>query len=166
VYAEALVTGGVYSHCRNPMYVGNLLILTGVAVGSNSWTCVLLAVPLFTLVYMAIVAAEENFLRAKFGQAFDEYCHDVPRWIPHWKGLIETFRNSKFHWRRVVVKEYGTTFGWILGFSVLTLWHLWLLGEIAKRDALVQTIVAILIAAVIVRFRIRFLKKSRRLVAD
>jgi hypothetical protein len=76
------------------------------------------------------------------------------------------FSRSKFHWRRVLLKEYGTPFGWIMGFGVLTLWHLWMLGEIAKRSALVQTVVAIMVLTLIVRLRIRHLKKAKRLVAD
>jgi protein-S-isoprenylcysteine O-methyltransferase Ste14 len=36
VYAKDLVTGGFYAHTRNPMYVGNVLILVGLAVASNS----------------------------------------------------------------------------------------------------------------------------------
>ena len=148
------------------MYVGKLLIVTGVAVGSNSWTCVMVAVPMFALVYMSIVAAEECYLRDKFGPAFSEYCRDVPRWMPRWNGLMAVFRGRQFSWRRVLVKEYGTPFGWILGFSVLTLWHLYRLGEWAEQDELVQTVMAIVIAATVVRLRVRHLKKSRRLVAD
>ncbi|MGH8311460.1 MAG: methyltransferase family protein, partial [Steroidobacteraceae bacterium] len=41
VYAEDLVTDGLYAHTRNPMYVGNLLILAGIAVASNSGACVM-----------------------------------------------------------------------------------------------------------------------------
>ena len=41
VYAENLVTEGFYRLCRNPMYVGNLLIVAGLAVASNSLTCLL-----------------------------------------------------------------------------------------------------------------------------
>jgi protein-S-isoprenylcysteine O-methyltransferase Ste14 len=166
VYAEDLVTAGVYAHCRNPMYVGNVLILAGVAVGSNSWTCVLIVIPVFMLVYMAIVAAEEAFLRNKFGAAFDAYALDVPGWIPRWSGLLDTFAASKFHWRRVLLKEYGTPFGWILGFAILTLWHLWRAGQIAERDTLVQCVVVIVILTVLARLGIRFLEKSRRIVAD
>jgi len=166
VYAEDLVTSGVYAHSRNPMYIGNLLILLGVAVASNSWTCVLIVAPLFTLVYLAIVAAEEGYLRDKFGAAFDDYCRDVPRWMPHWHGLLATFGSSHFHWRRVLLKEYGTPFGWILGFSVLTVWHLWREGLIADRVEIVQLVTVIVLAAIVVRFRVRYLKKSRRLVAD
>ena len=74
VYAKDLVTEGVYAHSRNPMYVGNVLILSGVAITSNCWTTVLVAMPVTAFVYRAIVAAEENYLRGKFGPAFDDYC--------------------------------------------------------------------------------------------
>jgi protein-S-isoprenylcysteine O-methyltransferase Ste14 len=166
VYAETLVTTGVYAHCRNPMYVGNLLILSGAAVASNSWSCVLVVMPVFMFAYRAIVAAEENFLRTKFGLAFEDYAHRVPRWLPRWSGLRNTFHGAHFRWRRVLVKEYGTPFGLICGFAILTFWHLWREGEIAERDALVQFVVALVGLAILVRLRVRYLKKSRRLVAD
>src|SRR4051812_34873539 len=36
IYAEDLVTKGIFAHCRNPLYVGNILMLSGVGVLSNS----------------------------------------------------------------------------------------------------------------------------------
>src|SRR5581483_6306874 len=36
IYAEDLVTRGIFAHCRNPLYVGNILMLAGVGVLSNS----------------------------------------------------------------------------------------------------------------------------------
>src|SRR5687768_16881211 len=36
IYAEGLVTEGIFSHCRNPLYVGNILIIIGLGVMSNS----------------------------------------------------------------------------------------------------------------------------------
>ena len=48
---------------RNPMYVGNMLILIGLAVASNSWTCVAVVIPVYAFVCAAIVAAEERYLR-------------------------------------------------------------------------------------------------------
>src|SRR5262245_45204749 len=35
VYADDLVTDGIYAHIRNPMYVGNVLIVLGVAIAAN-----------------------------------------------------------------------------------------------------------------------------------
>src|SRR5689334_20481890 len=45
VYAENLVTGGVFAHCRNPLYVGNFLIIIGLAVASNSVFSILVLIP-------------------------------------------------------------------------------------------------------------------------
>ena len=65
VYAEELVTSGIFNHCRNPLYVGNILMLCGVGVLSNSLLYVAVFIPFFLFVYQAIVLAEENFLRKK-----------------------------------------------------------------------------------------------------
>jgi len=124
VYARDLVTDGLYAHTRNPMYIGNMLILIGVAIASNSWACLATAVPLFILAYACIVAAEEEFLRREFGAAFAAYCQQVPRWIVRLNGLRQTLRDTTFHWRRLVVKEYGTVCGWIGGLSLLGLMRL------------------------------------------
>jgi protein-S-isoprenylcysteine O-methyltransferase Ste14 len=166
VYAEKLVTDGFYSLCRNPMYVGNLLILAGVSVTSNSWTCVAIAVPAFTFVYIAIVAAEESFLRGKFAAAFDQYAADVPRWLPRLSMVRDAIGNGRFHWRRVLMKEYGTPFGWISIVFAICLWHLRSTGQLLfTADPLrsIATAYGILVLAYIV---VRYLKRSRRMVAD
>jgi protein-S-isoprenylcysteine O-methyltransferase Ste14 len=167
VYAEDLVTDGLYRHSRNPMYVGNLLILFGVAIASNSWGCVAVAVPLFVFIYIAIVAAEENYLRGKFGAAFDEFCADVPRWFPKLGGLAESVAGMKFHWKRVFLKEYGTPFGWILGISILGLYGLWRDDRSwAGDEGWRQVFYAIIAVAFVFWASALYLKRSKRLVAD
>jgi protein-S-isoprenylcysteine O-methyltransferase Ste14 len=91
VYAEDLVTSGIFSHCRNPLYVGNVLMLFGVGVLANSLVYVFVIMPLFFFIYQAIVLAEENFLRNKFGPSFDEYCRRVNRWVPNLSNIGATF---------------------------------------------------------------------------
>src|SRR6266498_3883692 len=81
VYAEKLVQGGVFAHCRNPLYLGNFLILLGVGVASNSTLFLAVGIPFFAVAYWAIIAAEENYLRRKFGTEFDDYCARVNRLI-------------------------------------------------------------------------------------
>jgi protein-S-isoprenylcysteine O-methyltransferase Ste14 len=166
VYAEDLVTEGVFAHCRNPMYVGNLSILSGMAITSNCWTTVLVAIPVTAFIYRAIVAAEENFLRGKFGAAFDEYCRRVPRFVPKLSGLRETFASMQFRWRRVVVKEYGTPAAWILVWCGIVAYNLWRHGELALHPAAVTGLKLIAVLAVLGWATARFLKKTRRLVAD
>ncbi|HEY5760481.1 MAG TPA: isoprenylcysteine carboxylmethyltransferase family protein [Steroidobacter sp.] len=166
VYAQDLVVDGLYSHCRNPMYAGNLLILLGVAIASNSWTCVLLALPLFGFVYAAIVAAEEQYLHGKFGELFDAYVRDVPRWAPKLDGLASTLRACQFRWRRVLAKEYGTPFAWISGICLIGIWNLWRDGHFHTQLHVAEALASATLVATLVWGLIRVLKKRRVLVAD
>ena len=163
VYANDLVTGGLYSHTRNPMYVGNMLILIGLSIASNSWTCVAVAIPFYAFVCAAIVAAEERYLRDRFGADFEAYCRDVPRWLPRLSGLAATLADHSFNWRRVVLKEYGTPLGWISAWGLLVLWNLAQDegGLLAQRPAVV-TIASIMTAMLAFWVFARYTKKSRR----
>ena len=58
VYAKTLVHEGIFAHCRNPLYVGNLLILIGVGIAGNSLLFVLFGIPFLIFAYLAIIYAE------------------------------------------------------------------------------------------------------------
>lgn len=78
---ERLVTGGPYRFCRNPMYLGHLIYLAGLAFALDSW----LAAALF--VFHAAwfdrrVRDDEARLIALFGDPYREYLARVKRWIP------------------------------------------------------------------------------------
>jgi protein-S-isoprenylcysteine O-methyltransferase Ste14 len=166
VYADGLVISGIYHHTRNPMYVGNVLIAVGVAIASNSWVAVALSAPLVMLAYAAIVAAEENFLSAKFGAAFDHYCKDVPRWLPRLRGLGGTLSSATFHWRRLVVKEYGTPAAWIAVLCGITLYNLWWSSMLEERREAVVAIGTVVAVTFALWLLARVLKKARVLRAD
>jgi protein-S-isoprenylcysteine O-methyltransferase Ste14 len=110
VYATSLVQGGVFAHCRNPLYVGNLLIVVGLALVIHSRAFYLIFLPFIFLAYSAIVAAEEAFLFNKFGAEYTEYCRRVNRWWPRFAGFRRSVGDMRFNWKRVLVKEYNTTF--------------------------------------------------------
>lgn len=79
--STALVTGGMYNYTRNPMYLGMVLLLIGVAVlfGSlGAW----LPVPFFIWVIQAnFIRGEERFLESIFGEQYLEYKRRVRRWL-------------------------------------------------------------------------------------
>ncbi|MGK9370004.1 methyltransferase family protein [Melioribacter sp. Ez-97] len=79
-----LVVSGAFAHVRNPLYFGNLLIYTGIGVMSMALYPYLLvaALAFFIWQYRVIIKEEENYLRKKFGQSYEDYCSNVPRWIP------------------------------------------------------------------------------------
>jgi protein-S-isoprenylcysteine O-methyltransferase Ste14 len=145
VYAEQLVTSGLYSHCRNPMYVGNFFLLLGLALASNSWVFALVGVPLSLGMHKAIVTAEENFLRNKFGAQFDAYCARVPRWVPRLSGLATTVRGMQFDWRRVVMREYRAGFDWFSATAVVVLLNLWR-SDLLESEATLTAVMVLVIA--------------------
>ncbi|MDB5748418.1 MAG: hypothetical protein JWP72_3266 [Massilia sp.] len=122
VYASKLIQGGVFAHCRNPLYVGNILLAVGLSMVVHSLVFYLTVLPLVGLAYICIVSAEESFLREKFGDEYVEYCKRVNRWVPRWKGWTDSIENMKFNWRRVLVKEYNTLFVATFALVVVKIW--------------------------------------------
>lgn len=162
VYAENLVTEGIFNHCRNPLYVGNILMLLGVGILSNSLIFMGILMPLFLFIYQAIVLAEENFLRNKFGAQFDSYCSRVSRWGINLKGLSSTFASMDFQGRRWISKEYNTQFVWLTGIVLLLLVNY---PDVISTDIELRNkiVAGILILLVIAYFTVRSLKKSGKL---
>ncbi|XVH31633.1 methyltransferase family protein [Haloferacaceae archaeon DSL9] len=79
---EELVTGGVYAHSRNPMYLGVLLLIVGQAVRYRSVHVLWWAVVCWLGFHRRIIEYEEPHLREKHGRAYEEYCDRVSRWLP------------------------------------------------------------------------------------
>jgi protein-S-isoprenylcysteine O-methyltransferase Ste14 len=156
VYAEHLVSTGIFSHCRNPLYVGNILMLLGVGFLANSLIYVGIIMPLFLFIYQAIVLAEENFLRGKFGADFDAYCSKVNRWIPSLKGIGATFSSMEFNWKRWVLKEYTTQFIWLAGIALL------IIRLYQIENVMTNSIYAVIILAIGYGI-VRYLKKSGKM---
>ena len=119
VAADNLVVTGIFAHCRNPLYVGNLLILCGLLISYGNLLAFIAGVLFFYLSYSAIIMAEENYLAAKFGDKYDDYCRRVPRWFFRMAGLGETLLGNKFNWPRVFNKDYTTMTTWMISLVIL-----------------------------------------------
>ena len=79
---EGLVTTGVFSKIRHPMYLSLILMYLGFAI---AWGVVWMLVPsvLFSAWTVLIAFKEEEFLRQKFSRQYEEYMRKVPwRFIP------------------------------------------------------------------------------------
>lgn len=136
IYAGRLVTGGMYSCTRNPMYVANLLIVTGMTLATCSPEAYAVLIPIFVFVYQAILAAEEDYLTKRFGRDYEEYCATVNRFLPSLRNLPNTFSGMVWDWRRAIRKDLGTVMGLVAGLSFLPVWRAYFLeGFPAARDA-------------------------------
>lgn len=77
----AFVVAGPFRFSRNPMYLTNVLLQTGLAlVLDNVW--ILLLAPVTWLVLdRVVIAGEERYLAAQYGQGYDAYRRRVRRWL-------------------------------------------------------------------------------------
>jgi len=160
IYAEHLVTDGLFSHCRNPLYLGNILIVSGFLFVSGNLTGIIVGSLAFMTIYRLIVYSEESFLSAKFAEDYAAFCADVPRWFPKLQGLQETIRSYQFDWPAVAVKEYGTIMTSLIIPLGLIGWKLSLTNKLGEYQSLLIGIAIIIISAYGV---VRFLKKTERL---
>src|ERR1019366_7252865 len=77
-----LVTYGVFSWSRNPLYNGNFLVWIGFCVISGVMWFLPIAVLLFGTEYRFIVRYEEGVLESTFGRDYLDYKNCVPRSLP------------------------------------------------------------------------------------
>jgi protein-S-isoprenylcysteine O-methyltransferase Ste14 len=87
-----LVTSGPFAHVRNPLYVGNMLMYTGIGIMSLAlfpWLP-LAALVWFAIQYYLIVTREEEYLAERFGAAYADYRAAVRRFLPR----IVPYRSS------------------------------------------------------------------------
>jgi protein-S-isoprenylcysteine O-methyltransferase Ste14 len=115
---QLLIQGGPYTLVRNPMYLGIILIGTGVVFTLFQWWVLCIFLAIFILRYLFLIFQEEKKLLAKFHQTYQDYCHKVPRLIPLPKAIAKTdisaYLPLKLAWFK---KEIGS----ILGVLVVTL---------------------------------------------
>jgi len=84
---KRLVVVGFYRYVRNPMYVGFLTGWTGLCVVFGTWNYVAVAVACLVVlgVHLFVIGYEEPTLRRMFGGEYEEFCRNVPRWLPRLK---------------------------------------------------------------------------------
>ena len=77
-HAQDLVTGGMHSRMRHPIYIAHLLSLAGWAVGSGLLVAHVLMALSVCVTFPLMVVAEERELEQRFGAQFCEYKQRVP----------------------------------------------------------------------------------------
>ena len=121
-HANELFTGGMFALSRNPLYVGNLCLYTGVFLLHGALFVLIGGVALFWLIYQAIIANEERFLRGKFGTDYAAYCARVPRWLSTRLPFAEVRKNMRFDAGQAIKTEYNVISQAIL-IVALSVWY-------------------------------------------
>jgi protein-S-isoprenylcysteine O-methyltransferase Ste14 len=166
VYAKELVKNGIFAHCRNPLYLGNILIIIGLGIVADSILFYVLGIPLFIFLYIAIIKAEEDYLANRFGEEYIEYCRSVNRFIPRMSGIRKTIEGMEFNWRRLIVKEYGATYVWMICMILLIMKNQYYQYGYKVSKTVLLTLSLSFFVVTLLYAVARYLKKSKRLRGD
>ncbi len=77
----AIISNGVYTYSRNPIYLALCLITIGMGFFLNSLWVLLSVIPAAVLVYYIAIKKEEAYLEKKFGDEYLQYKNKVRRWL-------------------------------------------------------------------------------------
>ena len=157
--AEALNTTGAYSVVRHPLYVGNYIVGLGVTLTVLDWWLPFIYTLLFWLYYERIMLAEEQFLRSRFGIAFDEWAAVTPAFIPRpsqWRSA-----DLRFSVRNVLKREYTALLLIALTHGSIEIAESYLTAD---RPVIQLSWVAFILSAVGIYITLRALKKRTTLL--
>ncbi len=166
VHADQLVTSGWYKHCRNPIYIGNLLIVVGLLIMLNNFSVFVIVLAGVLISYHAIVVTEEKYLIQRFGIEYRSYCQRVPRWRPILKDLSMTARSTPIHWRWAITKAYTSAYSWVLMTVLILTYKAWVfrgLGSVPETVALAGVFLGCSLLFLLARW---LKKRSSVLAAD
>jgi protein-S-isoprenylcysteine O-methyltransferase Ste14 len=104
--ADGLNVTGIYSIVRHPLYVGNFFMWLGPVLFIRSTWFTIVFVLIYWLYYERIMFAEEQFLRKKFGEAYDRWSEKVGSFIPYSFRVIPS--KLSFSVRNVLKREYNS----------------------------------------------------------
>jgi protein-S-isoprenylcysteine O-methyltransferase Ste14 len=91
---------GPYALCRNPLYLGTILIQFGLGLLSGSWLYTAATLVIFLGIYTWVILLEERWLTGLFGDVYKEYLRTTPRLLPAIHSLAAMSGQVPFSWKQ------------------------------------------------------------------
>ncbi len=103
---KELAISGPYQYTRNPLYLGNLLIGSGVVLGAHSLWVLAIFILYFLIFYPAVIQREKTRMGELFPEKYEAYRRFVPLFFPRFKSRSRP-DDTAFSWTRYRTnKEY------------------------------------------------------------
>lgn len=117
---KILVNAGPYAIVRNPLYIGNIIIATGLSVLSELIWLTPFVVFYFFPLYHFVVLYEEKKLSERWEDEYLAYFNEVPRWIPRLRNL-HRFKGNGFKWIQALRSETPSLIYILFGIFIFVL---------------------------------------------
>jgi len=115
--ADNLNMTGIYSIVRNPLYIGNVLIYSGMLVVFSNLFAILIFSIFIILQYYFIIFSEEDYLMEKYGKDIALYFKNVSRIVPNFKNYKKPI--LKFSLKKVIFNENDSIFNILMMFVLI-----------------------------------------------
>jgi len=125
--ADELNTTGIYSLVRHPLYAGNFFMWLGPVLFVRTPVFIVFFILIYWLYYERIMFAEEQFLRKKFGEAYDRYSEKVRAVLPRFRGFVKPA--LPFSFKSILRREYNSFVNIFIIFVLLDLFRNYFLSE-------------------------------------
>ena len=120
-----LATEGPYSLTRNPLYFGNLLIASGIAVASNHWLTALICAVYYVFFFTFLIAIERKRMKERFGPRYEAWARDANLFFPRIKKIRKFNFNIALYMKN---REYRVLFYSLFVIAVLVVKYLKTIG--------------------------------------
>ncbi len=129
VGGSRLVISGPFAYVRNPLYVGNILMYTGLGIMSYALFPYLQIIGFifFSVQYYIIVKEEEKYLQETFKEEYSEYTRNVRRFIPGLPYKKASLNQPEYNLKKGLRSERRSLQAF--GFVSITLFLLWFIGR-------------------------------------
>ena len=129
---KELATEGPYSLTRNPLYFGNLLIGSGIAMACNNLPALLIFLVYYFTFFTFLIIVERKRLRKRFGPQYDDWAKQANLFFPRIKKIRKYNFNIAFYMKN---REYRVLFYSLFVIAVLIvkfLKKIGFIGDIGK----------------------------------
>jgi protein-S-isoprenylcysteine O-methyltransferase Ste14 len=109
IEGDKLAAAGPYGYVRNPIYLGSVILGSGMVLLIGDRRLVIPSALTFLALYFGLIPAEEEFLTKKFPDEYAAYCRNVSRLIPRltpWSGAARKpfdWQAASGEWRLVLI---------------------------------------------------------------
>ena len=111
---QELTVSGPYRWTRNPLYLGSLIMGSGLCIASGIYWLILVFIPLFLVLYLPVMKREEQELSQSAGNDYLEYKSSAPLLLPGFPSRIPS-KNIGFSWSWFMFnREYNAVAGYVI----------------------------------------------------
>lgn len=159
--ADSLNTTGAYSLVRHPLYLANYISWLGpVLVPLRIWPAIVIGL-VFWLYYERIMLAEEAFLCAKYGKAFEDWAARTPAFLPNFRHWVPPA--TPFNIWVVLRREYSSLLQLVLIFAAINVVEWRVSFGVWRMD---RFWIAALIVGVLAATALRLVRRHSTLLED